>query len=55
MMQHVADFWRAIAIAFAIGMPVAVVVGLAWRRLAAGIRAGKDAAERMQERGTLLK
>jgi ABC-type glycerol-3-phosphate transport system permease component len=36
-------------------MPVAVVVGLAMRRLAAGIRAGNDAASEMQERGMLLK
>ncbi len=54
MTDHIAEFWRAIAIAVAVVMPVAVVVGLAWRRLAAGIRAGKDAAKRMQERGTLI-
>ena len=54
MTDHIADFWRAYLIAVLFVMPVAVVVGLAWRRLAAGIRAGNDAAKQMQERGTLL-
>ena len=54
MTDHVADFWLAIAIALFAVMPVAVVVGLAWRRLAAGMRAEKDAVEEMKERGTLI-
>ena len=54
MTDHVTEFWRAYLVAVLFVMPVAVVVGLAWRRLAAGIRAEKDAAKRMQERGTLI-
>ena len=55
MTDHIADFWRAIAVVLFAVMPVAVVVGLAWRQLAAGIREEKEAAKRMQERGTLIK